>query len=80
MAKIYSSSVSTSGNLMVTGTLSTRNNNRTYTVYQVFYRKNGEKRFRFLNTKPEVTNFRNKLKQQNRKFLGYRPITLTEVN
>jgi hypothetical protein len=59
--------------------MANRNNNRTINAYEVYYRKNGEKRSKLLNNVREVNAFRRSLTRNKRKFLGSRELQLVEV-
>jgi hypothetical protein len=53
--------------------------NRIIEAYELYYRKNGQKREVLLNTPAEVSRFKAKLKRNKRKYLGNRPVRLVEV-
>lgn len=53
--------------------------NRVIEAYELYFRKNGEKRNVILNSHNEVNNFKSKLKRNKRKYLGSRKIRLVEV-
>lgn len=56
-----------------------KNPSRVLNVYEVYYRRNGEKRSVIRNNRAEAERFRNKLRLNKRKFLGMRPVKLVEV-
>jgi hypothetical protein len=56
-----------------------KKSNRVIDAYELYYRRNGEKRSVLCNTYQEVLNRRLQLKKNKRKFLGYRKVTLGEV-
>lgn len=55
------------------------NRNATITGYVVYFRRDGEKRALLRSTTREVGQLRRSLRRNKRKFLGYRPVTLSEV-
>lgn len=55
------------------------NGRRTYNLFEVYYRRNGEKKFVWVPDKVNVERFKRELKRQKRKYLGNRPIVLQEV-
>jgi hypothetical protein len=55
------------------------NANRVISAYEVFFKKNGVKRSRLLNTPREVAAYRRQLRDNKRKFLGSRQVNLVEL-
>lgn len=53
--------------------------NRVINAYELYYRRNGEKRSVLLNSKREVNRFKRLLKRNRRKYLGSRQLELVEV-
>ncbi len=51
-----------------------------YNVYELYFRRDGQKRSVLCNTIREVGRRRRALKKSRRKFLGYRSVKLVEVN
>jgi hypothetical protein len=54
-------------------------NRRTYNVFELFFRKNGEKRSILCNSRNEVSRRRSVLRRNKRKFLGVRELSLIEA-
>lgn len=52
---------------------------RVIEAYELYFRKNGEKRNVILNSHNEVNSFKSKLKRNKRKYLGSRKVRLVEV-
>jgi hypothetical protein len=53
--------------------------NRVINAHEVYYRKNGKKLSKLLNSVREVNAFKRNLARNKRKFLGNRPVQLVEV-
>lgn len=52
---------------------------RVINAFEVYFRRDGEKRAVLKNNLKEVQEFKSNLAANRRKFLGYRPVKLAEV-
>ena len=52
---------------------------RVIDAYELYFRKNGEKRNVLLNSHAEVNSFKSKLRRNKRKYLGSRKVRLVEI-
>lgn len=48
-------------------------------VFELYYKKDGQRKSVILNSKPEVNRKRESLRRAKRKFLGYRLVRLVEL-
>ena len=55
-------------------------NQRVISAFEVYFRRDGEKRAVLKNSLNEVNTFRTQLDLNKRKFLGYRPVKLVEAS
>lgn len=55
------------------------NRNRVISAYEVYYRRDGEKRSVLANSKKQANRIRDNIINNKRKFLGVRPVRLVEV-
>lgn len=53
---------------------------RVYNVYELFFRKNGEKLSMICNSKRELQKRKGDLLRNKRKYLGSRPVKLVEYS